>query len=66
MPNTIIAEGKTTTEAIANGLKELNVSLKDIDWLANAAYNDICLGGNSKEASVEDIKKIYERIYEGI
>ena len=51
---------------IPSNLKELNVSLKDIDWLANAAYNDICLGGNSKEASVEDIKKIYERIYEGI
>lgn len=51
---------------IPSSLKELNVSLKDIDWLANAAYNDICLGGNSKEASVEDIKKIYERIYEGI
>ena len=26
MPKTIIAEGKTTTEAISNGLKELNVS----------------------------------------
>lgn len=51
---------------IPSNLKELNASLKDMDWLANAAYNDICLGGNSKEASVEDIKKIYERIYEGI
>ena len=51
---------------IPSNLKELNVSLKDIDWLANAAYNDICLGGNPKETSVEDIKKIYERIYEGI
>lgn len=51
---------------IPSNLKELNASLKDIDWLANAAYNDICLGGNPKEASVEDIKKIYERIYEGI
>ena len=51
---------------IPSNLKELNASLKDMDWLANAAYNDICLGGNPKEASVEDIKKIYERIYEGI
>lgn len=48
---------------IPSNLKELNVSLKDIDWLANAAYNDICLGGNPKEANIEDIKKIYERIY---
>ena len=31
MPNTIIAEGKTTTEAIANGLKELNVSKDKVD-----------------------------------
>ena len=48
---------------IPSNLKELNVSLKDIDWLANAAYNDICLGGNPKEANIEDIKKIYEKIY---
>ena len=26
MPNSIIAEGKTTNEAISNGLKKLNVS----------------------------------------
>ena len=51
---------------IPSNLKELKASLKDMDWLANAAYNDICLGGNPKEASVENIKKIYERIYEGI
>ena len=31
MPKTIIAEGKTTTEAISNGLKELNVSKDKVD-----------------------------------
>ena len=31
MPKTIIAEGKTTTEAISNGLKELNVSKDRVD-----------------------------------
>ena len=31
MPKTIIAEGKTTTEAIANGLKQLNVSKDRVD-----------------------------------
>ena len=31
MPNTIIAEGKTTAEAISNGLKELNVSRESVD-----------------------------------
>ena len=31
MTKTIIAEGKTTTEAIANGLKQLNVGKDDVD-----------------------------------
>lgn len=31
MPRTIIAEGKTTTEAISNGLKELHVSKDKVD-----------------------------------
>ncbi len=31
MPKTIIAEGKTTTEAISNGLKKLNVSKDRVD-----------------------------------
>ena len=31
MPKTIIAEGKTTTEAISNGLKKLNVSRDKVD-----------------------------------
>ena len=31
MQNSIIAEGKTTTEAINNGLKQLNVSKDRVD-----------------------------------
>ena len=31
MPKTIIAEGKTTAEAISNGLKELKVSKENVD-----------------------------------
>lgn len=31
MSNSIISEGKTTSEAIENGLKKLNVSKKDVD-----------------------------------
>ena len=31
MAKTIISEGKTTNEAIENGLKELNVSRKMVD-----------------------------------
>ena len=31
MPNSIISEGKTTTEAIENGLKQLNVSKDKVE-----------------------------------
>ena len=31
MPKTIISEGKTSTEAIEKGLKELNVSKNQVD-----------------------------------
>ena len=31
MPKSIIAEGKTTNEAISNGLKQLNVSKENVD-----------------------------------
>ena len=31
MSNSIIAEGKTTNEAIENGLKQLKVSIKMVD-----------------------------------
>ena len=31
MSNTVIAEGKTTAEAIENGLKQLKVSKNDVD-----------------------------------
>ena len=31
MPKSIVAEGKTTLEAISNGLKELNVSKEDVE-----------------------------------
>lgn len=48
---------------IPNNLKELNVQEKDIDWLANAAYNDLCTGGNPRETSINDIKSLYTKIY---
>ena len=48
---------------IPNNLKALNVREKDIDWLANAAYNDLCTGGNPRETSIEDIKELYTKIY---
>lgn len=48
---------------IPSNLKELNVQEKDLDWLANAAYNDLCTGGNPKKTSIKDIKELYTKIY---
>ena len=44
MPKSIIAEGKTTNEAISNGLKQLNVSKENVDIkvLENSEKRSFC------------------------
>lgn len=42
-------------------LKEI-VKKEDIPFLAQSAYDDACKPGNPKEASVEDITKLYESL----
>ena len=42
-------------------LKEI-VDPKDLDFLAQSAYDDACRPGNPKETSVEDITKLYESL----
>jgi lactaldehyde reductase len=44
-------------------LREINVCEKDLPWLANQAYNDVCTGGNPRETSVEDILEIYKQAF---
>ena len=48
---------------IPSKLRELAVKEKDFDWLAEAAFNDVCTGGNPRETSVSDIRAIYRSIY---
>ena len=57
MAKTIISEGKTTNEAIENGLKQLNVSRKmeDIKDLEIVKYIDVLVDGPFKK-EVKDIK----------
>lgn len=43
---------------IPNNLKGI-VKPKDVDFLAESAYNDACCPGNPRETSVEEIKKLY-------
>ena len=43
-------------------LSEFGITEKDLDSLSVDAYNDICTGGNPRDTSVADIKKLYAEI----
>ena len=47
---------------IPQSLSELGITEKDLDSLSVDAYNDICTGGNPRDTSVADIKKLYAEI----
>lgn len=47
---------------IPQTLTELGIKESDLDVLSQDAYNDICTGGNPRETSVEDIKKLYKSL----
>ncbi|MBR2499548.1 MAG: lactaldehyde reductase [Clostridia bacterium] len=44
-------------------LSEIGVKEDDLKALSEAAYKDVCTGGNPKETSVEEILQIYKRAY---
>ncbi|MBR6646989.1 MAG: iron-containing alcohol dehydrogenase, partial [Clostridia bacterium] len=44
-------------------LSEIGVKEDDLKALSEAAYKDVCTGGNPKETSVEEILEIYKRAY---
>lgn len=45
-------------------LKEINIPIEMITTLAKQAYNDVCTTGNFKDVTVDDIKTIYQEVYE--
>lgn len=47
---------------IPEKLSELGIKEEDLDVLAQDAFNDVCTGGNPRETSVADIKKLYKKI----
>ena len=47
---------------IPQTLTELGIKESDLDALSQDAYNYICTGGNPRETSVEDIKKLYKSL----
>jgi lactaldehyde reductase len=46
---------------IPANLKEI-VNPKDIDFLAQSAFDDACRPGNPRETSVEEIKELYLKL----
>ncbi|GKX54393.1 lactaldehyde reductase [Leminorella grimontii] len=44
-------------------LRDVGMREEDIDALANAAFADVCTGGNPRDTNVEEIKALYRSIY---
>ncbi|GKX57812.1 lactaldehyde reductase [Leminorella grimontii] len=44
-------------------LRDVGMKEEDIDALANAAFADVCTGGNPRDTNVEEIKALYRSIY---
>ena len=38
------------------------VKESDLDFLSQSAFKDVCTGGNPREASVDDIKSLYQKL----
>ena len=45
-------------------LKEIGVKLEDIPALAQAAFDDVCTGGNPRDTNVKEIETLYHSIYQ--
>lgn len=48
---------------IPEKLREIGMKLEDIPSLAQAAFDDVCTGGNPRDATLEDIAELYQAIY---
>lgn len=48
---------------IPKSLRQIGVIEADIPALAQSAFNDVCTGGNPREASLADIEHLYRTIY---
>ncbi|MBK5072611.1 lactaldehyde reductase [Budviciaceae bacterium CWB-B4] len=44
-------------------LRDVGMKESDIDALAQAAFDDVCTGGNPRDTNVEEIKVLYRSIY---
>lgn len=44
-------------------LNETSFKIEDVEKLSKQAHEDVCAGGNPKDASVQDIIEIYTKVY---
>lgn len=44
-------------------LKEIGVKQEDIPALAQAAFDDVCTGGNPRDTNVKEIEELYRSVY---
>ncbi|ACX86656.1 lactaldehyde reductase [Pectobacterium parmentieri] len=44
-------------------LRDVGVREEDIPALAQAAFDDVCTGGNPRDTNIDDIKALYQSIY---
>ncbi|OCG07726.1 lactaldehyde reductase [Gilliamella sp. wkB178] len=44
-------------------LKEIGVKQEDIAALAQAAFDDVCTGGNPRDTNVKEIEELYRSVY---
>ncbi len=52
----------STDVGIPTSLKEIGVKEEDLQALSETAFADVCTGGNPKQTSVEDIKKLFSSL----
>lgn len=45
-------------------LQQIGVKLEDIPELAQAAFDDVCTGGNPRDTNVKEIEQLYHSIYQ--
>ena len=38
------------------------MDIKDLDFIAESALNDVCTGGNPRDTNLEDIKELYKKL----
>lgn len=47
-------------------LREIGMNQDDIAQLAQAAFNDVCTGGNPRPATVDEIAALYQQAFNGV